>query len=329
MKFTWKIWLWTLFILMAIVAIANVPKVYGATVFVLGLILLFVLAKVKSKTLKFLLVIILAGAMIFLLYQQATEAVVIDTVALNTSAFDQGLRAGQVILAVNGQPVNTISDYHNIINSEFPSDENKKLEVDTDSGRIYLFIDKAPELTLKTTSPTNIKLGLDLQGGSRALVQPDTPLSGPDLQELIDVVENRLNVYGLSDLVIRPVSDLAGNNYMLVEIGGASPEELESLISEQGKFEAKIGNETVFIGGTDITHVERSGQLAGIQTCSQVDQHTYPCQFRFAIALTGAAAKKHADVTSKLPESASNPGYLSEIRDSSSSGEAPPISTSI
>jgi hypothetical protein len=70
---------------------------------------------------------------------------------------------------------------------------------------------------------------------------------------------------------------------MVVEIAGSSPADLENLIAQQGKFEAKIGNDTVFNGGNkDITYVGRSGQDAGIYDCFQVEEGE-ACNFRFVI----------------------------------------------
>ena len=54
---------------------------------------------------------------------------------------------------------------------------------------------------------------------------------------------------------------------MKIEIAGTTPSDLRQLISEKGKFEAKIGNETVFVGGKkDITSVSRAGQDVVIET---------------------------------------------------------------
>lgn len=311
MKLTWRLWLLALFILASIIFIVNLSNSTKGLLFVLGLVLILSLSYIKSKPLKVFLIIILAVAMAFIIFQQTEDAIRISSVGINSTAYDEGLRAGQIIISVNGQPVTTISEYSSIIDAEFPSDEKKKVVIGTTEAQYFLFTDNAPEITLEKIPSTNIRLGLDLHGGSRALVQPDTPLSKADLQDLIAIISNRLNVYGLSDLVIKPVTDLSGNNYMLVEIAGASPGELKSLISEQGKFEARIGNETVFVGGKDITHVERSGQTARVHSCSE-HPSGYICQFSFGISLTEDAAKKHADITSKITESVENLGYLSE-----------------
>lgn len=160
---------------------------------------------------------------------------------------------------------------------------------------------------------TNIKKGLDLQGGTRVLLQPEEVLQAVDLQSLIDTMEERLNVYGLSDLIIRDASDLTGNQYILVEIAGANEEEIRSLLAKQGKFEAKIANETVFVGGKDIVFVCRSADCAGIDPnvgCFKSGGQD-GCGFRFSISLSPEAAQKHADATKDL-EIIDDGRYLSE-----------------
>ena len=42
------------------------------------------------------------------------------------------------------------------------------------------------------------------------------------------------------------LNDLVGNQYIVVEIAGATEDEIKDLLAKQGKFEAKIGNATVF-----------------------------------------------------------------------------------
>ncbi len=149
---------------------------------------------------------------------------------------------------------------------------------------------------------TNIRKGLDLQGGTRVLLQPEEKITRNDMENLIAVIKERLNVYGLSDLVIREAGDLSGNQYILVEIAGATEEEVRNLLAKQGKFEAKIGNETVFKGGNDITYVCRSADCAGIdpsQGCGQSGGQWF-CRFRFSISLSGEAAQRQADLTRDL-----------------------------
>ena len=138
-------------------------------------------------------------------------------------------------------------------------------------------------------------------------------MSSEEIADLVDITGNRLNEFGLTDLKVSPVSDLAGNHFMLIEIAGATPKDLEEMISKQGKFEAKVGDETAFVGGDkDISSVCRNdATCAGIHQCQQGDGG-YFCNFRFTIYLSENAANKHAEITDRLEINASNPEYLSE-----------------
>ena len=150
---------------------------------------------------------------------------------------------------------------------------------------------------------TNLRKGLDLQGGTRVLLQPEQKISENDMDNLIDVMTQRLNVYGLSDLVIRKAGDLSGNQYILVEIAGATEDDVKNLLANQGKFEATISNLTVFRGGQDITYVCMSADCAGIDPmsgCGQAQDNQWICNFRFSISLSTEAAQRQADITRNM-----------------------------
>jgi preprotein translocase subunit SecD len=136
------------------------------------------------------------------------------------------------------------------------------------------------------------------------------------MEALLSNMKQRLDVYGLSDLVIRSAGDLSGNQFIVVEIAGATEEEVQELLAKQGKFEATIGNTTVFLGGNDITYVCRSAQCSGIDPqigCRRV-QDGYTCRFRFTISLSQEAAQRQADTTRDLEiiYDPSGQEYLSE-----------------
>ena len=160
------------------------------------------------------------------------------------------------------------------------------------------------DLGLKVYSAptTNIRKGLDLEGGTRVLLQPEDKISADTMELLISSMKQRLNVYGLTDVVIRDATDLSQNQYVMVEIAGANEDEVRELIAKQGKFESRIGNKTIFIGGNDITYVCRSADCSGIDPNYGCGKSTdgYSCRFRFAITLSPDAAKRQADATSNL-----------------------------
>jgi len=235
----------------------------------------------------------------------------------NNSLFDQGLRKGQIINSIDDQKVKNLDDYTRIMSGKFISGEEERLSIKTKSGEYIIQSESLPEITVKDLSNSNLKLGLDLAGGSRALIKAENrSLTSSEVSDLVDITQNRLNAFGLTDMKVAPVSDLSGNNFMSIEIAGATPKDLEKMISEQGKFEAKIGNKTVFEGGNrDVASVGRDAQNARIEACNPSSEG-YSCRFSFSLTLSGAAAQKHADITDELSVNRTPQGnYLSEKLD--------------
>ncbi|MBR9701498.1 PDZ domain-containing protein [Candidatus Pacearchaeota archaeon] len=267
-----------------------------------------------------LLIIVLALSLLSIFGMPPTffqKGVLVASVTSNSTAFEQGLKQGQIIIGIDGQSITSLEDFSNVLEGKYDSRENIKTIINTKDSEIILFSNQAPEIIVSEIPKTNIKTGLDLAGGARALVQAEgKKLTSLELTDLVDITSNRLNEFGLTDLRVVPVSDLAGNNFMLIEIAGATPDDLEKLISEQGKFEAKIGNETVFIGGErDISSVARSGQESGIYSCDE-GQGSHFCNFRFTIYLSEDAAKRHAEITDELGVNATPQGnYLDQKLD--------------
>ena len=245
------------------------------------------------------------------------NGVVVNSVQQNSTISEQGLTSGMIITQINNIPINNLQDYSKVMNI-FSDNSSHKLDIITKNTEIvYLFNpDVLNSLVVGDISKTRIKTGLDIQGGARALVTAENyTLTDTDLDNLIAISQARLNLYGLTDLNIRKVTDLSGNKFMVVEIAGSTPSDIENLISQQGKFEAKIGNDTVFIGGNqDITYVARTGDQSGIYSCDP-SNNGYICQFRFSISLSPEAAKRQANITSKLGNDPEDPQYLSQKLD--------------
>ncbi len=240
------------------------------------------------------------------------NGVMVRSIEKNSTLFEQGLRTGMTITSINGQVIKTMADYSSVVS--FEGKQRTEISVKGNQEIIGLFSSEDfSSIIIKDIPKTRLQTGLDLQGGARALVSAEEPLSDNQIDDLIAVSQERFNLYGLTDVQIRKVSDLSGNNFMLIEIAGSSPSDLEELIAKQGKFEAKIGNETVFVGGNeDVTYVGRTGQDAGLTECFAVEGGE-ACNFRFVIFLSEEAAKRHADITDKLEVNSTSGGrYLSK-----------------
>ncbi|MEM2131387.1 MAG: hypothetical protein QXR96_02605, partial [Candidatus Woesearchaeota archaeon] len=217
-----------------------------------------------------------------------------------------------------------VADFENLL---LTIPENTTITIKTEKS-VFWFFGKTKEYFVNFNSinnfglkvydapKSNILLGLDLQGGTRVVLKPETKLNKEDMDFLLSNMQERLNLFGLSDTIIRQSNDLAGNQFIIIEIAGANEEEVKELIAKQGKFEAKIANETIFMGGKDITFVCRTSECSGIDPqygCRDYSDGTY-CRFRFSIKLTQEAAERQAKETNKLDimYDANGDSYLSQ-----------------
>lgn len=256
------------------------------------------------------------------------EGVTIRSVAVNSSAALAGIEnpsptasplAKEKILSFNGEPVSSTEDFYEL-SADLKS--NRTVAIETNENIYSLYTKKngkgEVDLGLKVydTPVSNIRKGLDLEGGTRVLLKPEGEISQEDLELTISNLRERLNVYGLSDIVVRAASDLSGEDFILIEIAGVTEDEIKELLAKQGKFEAKVGNETVFLGGEkDITYVCRSADCSGIDPRQGCSSHPdgVACGFFFSIALNPEAAQRQADTTANLDVVTEDGGsYLSE-----------------
>ncbi len=218
------------------------------------------------------------------------------------------LENGMQITSINNAKIDNSTQIKEEIDKILPT---QKISLTTNKGEYIYLTAGQPEITLGDARKSNLKLGLELSGGTRVLLEPksDQQITDNDVSDIIKVMDNRLNVYGLADLKIKPANDLSGKKYILVEVGGASGEEVRELIGQQGKFEAKIGNQTVFSGGKkDIPFVCRDdGSCSGVRECNPANNQ-FICTFEFVVHLSPDAAKRHAEITKDMEVMTSEDG---------------------
>jgi len=99
-------------------------------------------------------------------------------------------------------------------------------------------------------SGSKINLGMELVGGTRALLKPIDIQGEEIVSETITVLQNRMNVYGLQEMNFQSVKDIDGNYYVQVEVAGLGRKDIEELLSRQGSFSATIPRFVEFKNGT-------------------------------------------------------------------------------
>lgn len=224
---------------------------------------------------------------------------------------------GSTLLSVNGEEVTNYTTFKDVYDTLIPT---KTIRIETDEGLFAYISREVPDITIGEVQKTHLVFGLDFTGGTRVLLQPVSTeeITDDDITMLIDVLGNRLNVYGLSDIQIRSAQDWAGNKFVLVELAGVTQKEVQDLISQQGKFEAKVGDTVVFEGGKEsIPYVCRNdGTCSGVRTCDPTASG-YQCTFQFSITLGQDGAETFANATQSLDVVPAENGqkYLSKTID--------------
>lgn len=303
MRITWKIWVLIFALSFAAMSVLNLPIAYNVLVGSLIISILATLSFVKEKTARMFFLILTFAAIFAIVFFTAQQGVLVTSVSADSTAFSEGLAKGMIISSINGNPIKNIEDYSVQIDSLFPTEDRIKIDIRTNAGSFIFLTNETPEISVSDVPKTNLKTGLDLSGGARAMIRPENlTISSSEMADLITITSNRLNTFGISDVNVRSISDLAGNTFMLVEVAGVTTDELKELVGQQGKFEAKIGNETVFIGGEqDISSVCRTdATCSGIRECLPGSNGGYVCRFTFTIYLSQLAAQRHAKITSNL-----------------------------
>ncbi|MBI2546511.1 preprotein translocase subunit SecD [Candidatus Woesearchaeota archaeon] len=251
------------------------------------------------------------------------DGVAIQAIEQNSSASQGGMHnplpntrplSKERIIAINNEELSSIREFYDFV-STLKANDTVLVRTNKAQYRLLVQVPGSLGISVQDAPMTNIRKGLDLQGGTRVLLRPAEKVSQAYLNDVMATMEQRLNVYGLSDIVLRSASDLTGTQYILVEIAGASQEDVRELLARQGKFEAKVANATVFRGGRDITYVCRTADCSGIDPnrgCG-ASAGGWACAFAFSIALSPEAAQAQADATRNLEViKDGNNAYLSE-----------------
>lgn len=315
MKLTWRIWVLVFVLALMSISILNLPVLNSALIGLLIISIPVFLVYTNSKKVLTGLIVLVATLIILITFFSFQKGVIINSVDSNSPAFSEGLRKGMTISEINGIKVENLEDFIEGESHSVESNGKNKYDLQTPNQRFIFVTNDSLGISVTNIPKTNLKTGLDLSGGARAIVRPvDLKLDAKGMADLVAVTSNRLNVFGISDVNVRTISDLEGNNFLLVEVAGITTEDLRELVGQQGKFEAKVGNKTAFIGGErDITSVCRNdATCAGVESCQPNSAGGYYCNFRFSVYLSEAAAERHAEITKNLSLDPSNPQYLSE-----------------
>ena len=268
------------------------------------------LKRILKKPRVIILLIALVFSVMFISPSLFTTGVQVQSVIEGSPAANatpEPLTTDTIITKINGQ---TISDEDQFFTTLNNIGVNQTVSIEDNNGNTYFTDTQLQEaeglqgvsigVTVKNRPRTAILQGIDLEGGTRVILEPVREINDTERELVLNNIEQRVNALGLSDAQIRSAQDLDGLEFFIVEVPGVNEQEVVDLLSRQGTFEAKIGNETIFTGGDDITYVCQSQQCSGLsQQCSPAE-NGYVCPHQFSIRISDQAAERQADATRTL-----------------------------
>jgi len=240
-----------------------------------------------------LYLVVLSASIIYLLYSFFSIKIVVDESPV--------LPRGTEVYEINNCKVTSVQSFYSCIPEEGPA------LVKTSNGNFLLNTSDLYLLKYNTSviPSGNIKLGTDIGGGYQIVLRSEEPISSDQMRLAKDILENRLNSMGIKALNIY----VAGNRYIIIRIPSTEKELIEK-IKEQGYFEARIKNQTIFTGA-DIINILSDPQHSGLE-CDTY-QGKWVCSYFFTLVLSKDAAKNFANITKDIPVSIESGGrYLEE-----------------
>lgn len=219
-----------LFFLVLALTVAGALFLPSTPVILLGVIACFFIL-VPRDTLKntrilvWFVFILLSLALIWFNYN--ASGYVVASISKNSSLTN--IAPGEVVYEINDAPVTADS---------FAKKYYGTIKLDTSRGQKFERVNGTLGIDVAQVQSSNLKFGLDLKGGVRAVLQPNQT-DNATIEQIISTLQTRINVYGLREAVFRPVYH-EGKGFVEISIAGGSREELRNLLENQGKFEAEI-----------------------------------------------------------------------------------------
>ena len=184
------------------------------------------------KNIRFIVVILFLVAFayfIFSPYVLVKSGVVVISVSNDSKC--ASIKEGDVITNVLGNYVKNNQDFLSV-EKNVKANEYVTMLINNGPGGCLAARDGYLGITASDIPSNEIKFGIDIQGGVTTVLKPEGNLSSSQLESIVQLLDKRINAYGLQE-----TDAYASNSF--IKINSLSSEKIGWLI-ETGKFEAKI-----------------------------------------------------------------------------------------
>jgi preprotein translocase subunit SecD len=146
------------------------------------------------------------------------------------------LQTGAIISEVNEKVIHNTDEWNNFF-------KNYTGEVKIKSGgKDYKFFVNETGIGIEVVNldRLNLDFGLDIKGGTRIVLKPKGNVTSQTMEQILGTLQTRANIYGLQEIRFFSVRGMEGDYYVQIEATGLGREIVDTLLSKQGNFEAKI-----------------------------------------------------------------------------------------
>ncbi|TAL48141.1 PDZ domain-containing protein, partial [archaeon] len=173
---------------------------------------------------------------------------------VNANADCAGLKAEDVITQVNGYHITDSTSFDQSI-SDVKAGDFVTLLSNNVPASCTATSDRDIGFTVRDLSATNLKFGIEIEGGTRVLLTPSTSnVTAAQIDETARILGERVNLFGLSDIRVTPI----GSNLIQLEASGLSGGDIQNFLAKQGRFDGKLAepleftdnNANIIVGGT-------------------------------------------------------------------------------
>lgn len=158
------------------------------------------------------------------------------------------IQQGMIISEVDGKPVWNLQQWDAAVKNHAG---DIKLKVNKIEYKLHINDSKTGiGIEANEIDKFNLDFGLDIKGGTRIILRPTENASAQTLDQVIGTLQTRANIYGLREIRFLPVKGIGGDYYVQIEASGVGREIVDTLLSKQGNFEAKI-TKPVYMSGNE------------------------------------------------------------------------------
>jgi preprotein translocase subunit SecD len=175
---------------------------------------------------------------------------------INESASCQNVKLGDKITQIGGKLIYTLEDFREVLEN-VKKDDFIPIVSNNQPASCKAIDDRNIGFSLKEVKTKVLNFGIDIEGGTRVLLRIISYTNTTETQEIVKILTERLNTYGLSDIKVLPVAQ----DLIQIEASGLTEDDIRNFLVKQGYFEGKVldtitltnGKGTLVFNGTEIT----------------------------------------------------------------------------